>query len=154
MLERRKARKAALEILYQREITESSVDLILHQHLYAQENDPLSDFCLRIIRGVALHQVEIDKLIKKSTAHWALERMPLLDRNIIRISIYEMLFEDDIPYSVSINEAIELAKIYGTSESSKFVNGVLGKIASNMSEKNLKDKRKECRIVKGANESG
>lgn len=153
MLERRKARKAALEILYQREITDNSVELILHHHLYSQENDPLSDFCLRIIRGVVLHQSEIDKLIKNSTAHWALERMPLLDRNIIRISIYEMLFEDDIPHSVSINEAIELAKVYGTSESSKFVNGVLGKIATNMGEKNLKDKRKKWPAVKGANEN-
>jgi len=143
MLERRKARKAALEILYQREITENSVDLILHHHLYSQEIEPLSEFCLRILRGIAQHQSEIDALIKGSTDHWALERMPLLDRNIIRISIYEMLFEDDIPHSVSINEAIELAKIYGTSDSSKFVNGVLGKIATNMSKKDTKDKRKE-----------
>ncbi len=152
MLERRKARKAALEILYQREITENSVDFILSHHLYSQEVEPLSDFCLRILKGISLHQDEIDALIKKSTDHWALERMPPLDRNTIRISIYEMLYEDDIPYSVSINEAIELAKIYGTSESSKFVNGVLGKIVTNIDKKKVNDKRVKRKTAEGVNE--
>lgn len=138
MLERRKARKAALEILYQREITGSSIHEILKKHLYPETGGTLSDFCRRILSGIADHQQEIDGLIEKYTDNWALERMPLLDRNMIRIAICEMLYEPDIPFSVSINEAIELAKVYGTPDSSKFVNGVLGKIAMNISEKKIK----------------
>jgi N utilization substance protein B len=65
--------------------------------------------------------------------------MPLLDRNIIRISLYEMLYEQDIPFSVSINEAVELAKAYGTEDSGKFVNGVLGKIASELQASKAKE---------------
>lgn len=132
MLERRKARKAALEILYQREITGGSITSILENHLYPAANDPLTSFTLRILLGIEEHQNEIDALIARYTDNWALERMPLLDRNMIRISIYEMLYEPDIPQSVSINEAIELAKIYGSQDSSKFVNGILGKIASSV----------------------
>ena len=132
MLERRKARKAALEILYQREITGALITAILENHLYPAANDPFTPFTLRILYGIEEHQAEIDPLIARYTDNWALERMPLLDRNIIRISIYEMLFESDIPHSVSINEAIELAKIYGTQDSSKFINGILGKIASSV----------------------
>lgn len=137
MLERRRARKTALEILYQREITGNSIETILDRHLYSPENDPLSEFCLRLLNGINKHQEEIDAMIRAFTDHWALERMPLLDRNILRIGIYEMLYEDDIPYSVSINEAIELAKIYGTPESGKFVNGILGKIAMSLGEQKV-----------------
>jgi N utilization substance protein B len=105
------------------------VDVILKSHLYFDRCDPLSDFCLRLLRGVVQHCSSIDKLIQEHADNWRLERMPLVDRNILRIAIYEMLYEDDIPCSVSINEAIELAKVYGSSDSSKFINGVLGNIA-------------------------
>lgn len=147
MLERRKARKIALEILYQREITGNSMEGILEKHLYPKSSDPLSDFCLRILHGITCHQEEIDGLIERYTDNWALERMPLLDRNMIRIGIYEMLYESDIPHSVSINEAIELAKVYGTPDSSKFVNGVLGKISSSIGEK-----QSEFEVKKGGSE--
>lgn len=141
MFERRRARKVALEILYQREITGSSIDIILEKHLYPEGSDPITDFCRRILHGVTEHQKEIDELIEKYADNWALERMPLLDRNMIRIGIYEMLYEPDIPHSVSINEAIELAKVYGTADSSKFVNGVLGKISLSIGEKKSHEER-------------
>jgi len=130
MLERRKARRIALEILYQTEITGNSLEQVLANRENIAQLPPPSDFCFRIVEGVGKHKVEIDKMIETYADNWSVERMPILDRNIIRISLYEMLYEKDIPFSVSINEAVELAKAYGTEESSKFINGVLGKIAS------------------------
>ncbi len=129
MLERRKARKLALEILYQKEITGRSLEKIMEDRAYFEESEPLSDFSLRIIQGVLKHQKQINEMIEKYTDNWALERMPILDKNIIRMGIYEMLYEEDIPFSVSINEAVELAKIFGMKDSSRFVNGILGRIA-------------------------
>ncbi|MEW6188671.1 MAG: transcription antitermination factor NusB [Actinomycetota bacterium] len=128
MLERRKARRMALEVLYQREITGSSLREIIKNRALAGEK-PLSEFSLRIIEGVAKHQKHMDEMIEGYADNWALERMPPVDRNIIRMGIYEMIYESDIPFSVSINEAVELAKAYGTEDSSKFVNGILGRIA-------------------------
>ena len=133
MQKRRKARIAALEVLYQRELTNYPVEKIVQNKLSAGGKD-LSDFALRIVDGVKNHNQKIDDMIKKYADNWALDRMPSLDRNIIRISLYEMLYEEDIPCSVSINEAVELAKIYGTGESGKFVNGVLGKIATEINK--------------------
>lgn len=89
----------------------------------------MPEFGLRLVEGVLSHRPEIDKAIQDHSQEWSLERMPVVDRNIIRLGIYEMLYEEDIPVSVSINEAVELAKTYGTRDSSKFINGILGRIA-------------------------
>lgn len=132
MQDRRKARTIALEIIYQKEITNAHLDEIVKNRLKAGGHAPPSTFSMALIEGVIDHQKELDHLIAGHADNWALERMPCLDRNIIRISLYEMLYEEDIPFSVSINEAVELAKIYGTEDSAKFVNGILGKIASEM----------------------
>ena len=75
------------------------------------------------------HQTEIDASLADISEHWAVSRMPLVDRNILRLAVYEILYVDDIPDSVSINEAVEMAKSYGGEDSSKFVNGVLGRLA-------------------------
>ncbi len=136
---RRKARTIALEIIYQREITKASLDEIMRNRNRAGEGEPPSEFSMKLIKGVINHQSEIDDLIEGYADNWALDRMPSLDRNIIRISLYEMLYEEDIPFSVSINEAVELAKIYGTEDSGKFVNGVLGKIASDLEKSRVKE---------------
>ncbi len=128
---RRKARKVSLEILYQIEITgEPLENAIRVKEEFAKKQ--LDEFTLRLTRGVLAHKDLIDKTIREYADNWTVERMPIIDRNVIRICLYEMLYENDIPYSVSINEAVELAKIYGTAESCKFVNGVLGKIASDL----------------------
>lgn len=132
MLERRKDRRIALEILYQLEITGNLLNEVLENRLNVAKCRPISDFCLRIVKGVDEHRSQIDKIIETYADNWLVERMPILDRNVIRISLFEMLYEPDIPFSVSINEAVELAKVYGTVDSSKFVNGVLGKIASDL----------------------
>ncbi len=137
-MERRKARKAALEILFQRELTGQKLGEIFQTRELALGEETTS-FTLELVRGVIANQAEIDALIRSHTDNWALERMPVTDRTIIRIGIYEMLHEPGIPYSVSINEAVELAKLYGTQDSGKFVNGILGKIAAELKEEEPKE---------------
>lgn len=136
MPKRREARDLALQILYRREITHESLSQVMES--LAAQGDRLPAFAVSLLQGVEKYQDKIDPLIDKYTDNWALERMPLLDRNIIRLGLFEMLYEDDIPYGVSINEAVELAKIYGTEDSSKFINGVLGKIAADLQESSKK----------------
>jgi transcription antitermination protein NusB len=129
MLERRKARHQALHILYQREITEESLSRILDDRSYSVEDGEPADFCRELVLGVEAHQARIDATIEDISDNWSLMRMPLVDRNILRVAVFEMLYLDDVPDSVSINEAVEMAKIYGGEDSSKFVNGILGRLA-------------------------
>jgi transcription antitermination protein NusB len=129
MLERRKARHQALHILYQREITEEPLSRILADGSYNSEDGEPTEFCREVLAGVEAHQSRIDGIIADISENWVLSRMPLVDRNILRLSVYEMLYRDDVPDSVSINEAVEMAKVYGGDDSSKFVNGILGKLA-------------------------
>ncbi|MDO8571464.1 MAG: transcription antitermination factor NusB [bacterium] len=89
-------------------------------------------FSERLIQGVIDHQEEIDTSIVKYAPEWPLEQITIVDRNILRLGIYEMMYDEDIPAKVAINEAIELAKAYGGASSSKFVNGVLGSIYKNI----------------------
>jgi transcription antitermination protein NusB len=77
------------------------------------------------VQGTVDHQAEIDRLIREQAANWRLERMPVVDRNILRLAVYEMMFESDIPKLVVMDEAIELAKKFGSEQSSRFVNGLL-----------------------------
>jgi N utilization substance protein B len=130
MLERRRARHQALHILYQREITEQPVGRILSEGTSNVEDGEPTEYCRDLVLGVEAHQARIDRLIEETSENWALSRMPLVDRNILRIAVYEMLYhDDDVPDSVAINEAVEMAKVYGGEDSSKFVNGVLGRLA-------------------------
>ncbi len=129
MIERRKARRIALEVLYQKDILGNSIDEIIRVRRLVKERGEIPKFAVRLVSGVEKRQNEIDKIIKEYADNWTLDRMSPIDRNIIRIGIYEMIAEKDIPISVSINEAVELAKIYGSLDSSKFVNGILGQIA-------------------------
>lgn len=141
MLERRKARIAALEVLYQRDITGSFLEELLKYRTSAltTETEPLSDFALRLIKGTIEHQEEIDNLISEKADNWALDRIAVVDRNILRLSIYGLLYEKDIPAGVTINEAIELAKLYGEADSSKFINGILGGIARELEKEAPKE---------------
>jgi N utilization substance protein B len=131
MRQRTKARKDALEILFQREITGQSLSEVLKVREEAS-GESVSKFCLKIIEGVEKYRSKIDQLIREYTDNWALERMPIVDRNIIRMGLYEILYEPDIPVSVSINESVELAKVFGSQDSGKFVNGILGRIAQEL----------------------
>jgi len=127
--DRHKARLQALQILYQREITGQSVGSILEEHTYSTENGEPDGFCRELASGVECNQDRIDETIGQTSEHWTVSRMPMVDRNILRVATYELLFTADVPASVAINEAVELAKTFGGDDSSKFVNGVLGKIA-------------------------
>ncbi|MDO8848576.1 MAG: transcription antitermination factor NusB [Coriobacteriia bacterium] len=129
MLERTRARRQALQILYQREITEQTVAQILGDKSYSEEDGELSDYCRELAIGTERNSEAIDAEIEMTSQHWSLMRMPYVDRNILRLAVYEILFEPDVPDSVAINEAVEMAKAYGTDDSPKFVNGVLGRIA-------------------------
>ena len=129
MLERTRARRQALQILYQREITEQSVAAILANHSYSEEDGVPSDYARELALGTENNGEIIDAEIESTSQHWSLMRMPFVDRNILRLAVYEILFEPEVPDSVAINEAVEMAKAYGTDDSPKFVNGVLGRIA-------------------------
>ncbi|MGB4442076.1 MAG: transcription antitermination factor NusB [Coriobacteriia bacterium] len=129
MLERTRARRQALQILYQREITEQTVAQIIDARSYSEEDGEPSDYCRELALGTEINGAVIDAEIGATSQHWTLMRMPYVDRNILRLAVYEILFEPDVPDSVAINEAVEMAKAYGTDDSPKFVNGVLGRIA-------------------------
>ena len=129
MRKRSRARQIALQVLYQVDLVGADRDLALQEHLAGQAPDPeVSDFAQRLVDGVALHLPELDAEMTRVAENWRLERMPTIDRNIMRMAIYELMFMDDIPPKVSINEAIELAKRYGDAESGSFVNGILDRV--------------------------
>jgi len=129
MLERTRARLQALQMLYQREITGEDVESILVSKSYSHEDGEPSEYCRELALGTELNQERIDAEIESTSEHWTISRMPLVDRNILRLAVYEITFSDEVPDSVAINEAVEMAKVYGGEDSSKFVNGVLGRIA-------------------------
>ena len=129
MLERTRARRQALQILYQREITGQDVQTILDTRTYSNEDGEPSEYSRTLALGAEMHQSAIDTKIETTSKHWSLMRMPFVDRNILRLAVYEIVYEEGMPASVAINEAVELAKAYGGDDSPKFVNGVLGKIA-------------------------
>jgi len=129
---RRLSREMALKVLFQIDLVSTNIEEALK---YTFENDKYSDevreFTLTLVKGVISNLSETDKVINNYTNNWSLERIANIDRNILRIAIYEILYLKDIPKSVSINEAVELAKKYGAKSSFSFVNGVLGKIDEN-----------------------
>lgn len=126
MARRRGARKLALDILFEHDLTGANVADILDR--YAA--NPAYEFASQLVKGVSAHREELDGIISESAPDWKLERMPAIDRNLMRIALFEMLHLEESPTAVAINEAVELAKIYSTQDSSRFVNGVLGRVAA------------------------
>jgi len=127
---RRKAREAALKVLYQMDLMGQEAEAafeIFCRHF--PPDDEVRPFARQLCSGVAENQVRIDELIEEYSEHWSIGRMAIVDRNILRIAIFELRYCPDIPESVTINEAIELEKQYGAEESGSFVNGILDKIA-------------------------
>ena len=133
------SRRAALQLLYSAEITDRSiVELLDAGDAIVLENEDQEaarpdDYAIALLQGVEEHREEIDDMVDSSSENWAIERMPIMDRSKNRIAVFEMMFLEDIPLSVSIDEAVELAKRYGgEDESHRFVNGVLGQIAKHL----------------------
>ena len=132
MRKRTLARDWSLKVLYQSDMLGKirPVQIVLEQFLTEEENkDPeVQEFCKSIVNGVHAHLEEIDGLISKYATNWQIKRMAVIDKNILRLGVFELKYLDDVPPKVSINEAVELAKKFGDLESSKFVNGILDKI--------------------------
>ena len=130
MRKRTKSRECALVILYQSEISKRPA-LAASENYWSdkeQIDDTVKVFADRLVKGIEENLDKIDEKISHYATNWQIKRMAAIDRNILRIGVYELLFAPDIPPKVSINEAVELAKKFGDLESSKFVNGILDKI--------------------------
>jgi len=127
---RTKAREAALKILYAVDITKEEPQKCID--IFWESNDSeereIKAFANALVSGVSKNRELIDKVISDYTTNWQLKRMAVIDRNILRFATYELLFMEDIPPKVAINEAIDIAKKYGDKDSGKFVNGILDKI--------------------------
>lgn len=130
---RRKSRENAVILLYQSDLLEKDIEEIIENNLLAGKK--YNEFTLKIIRGVNKNKKKIDDILMNIVENWTLDRIAIIDRNILRVAVYEMFYEEDIPLKVSVDEAIEIAKVLGQKEDTpKFVNGVLGKILSNISK--------------------
>ena len=143
MKERRAARRLALDVLYEAEIRDLLPEEALGGHraggwvVPGADDEPgpervLSDeavaYAEAVVHGVQSHQADIDALIARYADRWAIQRMPVVDRTLLRIALYELLWRDDIPVAVAINEAVELAKELSTDDSGRFINGLLGRV--------------------------
>lgn len=126
---RMRARIQALQLLFQAEVRNRSVETLLEEGDYALEDGPLDEFAAELALGAYAAWAESDEILEKTSKAWSVSRMPLVDKNILRLALYEMKYRYDIPIEVSINEAVELSKMYAQDESPKFINGVLGKVA-------------------------
>lgn len=127
---RRLAREAALQILYQIELGNFPPAEAQQNYWVVHTTPPeVRTFATRLIDGVTAESVRIDELLASHSAHWRVSRMAAVDRNILRIAVFELLCCDDVPMRVTINEAIEIGKKYGTIESGAFINGILDQVA-------------------------
>lgn len=122
---RHAARKRALDVLYEADLKERPVAEVLAKHI--ADADPLPEFAVGLVRGVYRHREEIDTLIEQHSREWKLSRMPIVDRNILRLALFELLHDPEIPRAVAIDEAVELAKELSTADSGRFVNGLLSR---------------------------
>lgn len=151
MSTRRQARERALSLCYESDARGVGADVVLGElvgelderfrarlragapleELLAEvDAESLDPYAVELARGVAAHRDEIDAVLRRYSEHWALERMPAVDRSLLRIGTFELLWEADVPTAVVINEAVDLARQYSTKDSGRFVNGLLSRIAA------------------------
>ncbi len=130
-MKRRKAREYALQILFQLDIRKEKPSAAVLKHFWAEyePDEEVKVFSEEIVKGTYKHIAKINELLHQCAKNWSLDRMAVVDRNVLRMAVYEILYRIDIPTSVTINEAIEIAKKYGTDESGSFVNGILDRAA-------------------------
>jgi transcription antitermination protein NusB len=126
---RTKARKRALDIVFESELRGLTVGATLGDR-QAAAHPPLNPYTVTLVEGVIAHQPTIDELISTHSTGWSLERMPAVDRTVLRLAVFELLYVDEVPSAVAINEAVALVKDLSTDDSPAFVNGVLSRIAS------------------------
>lgn len=124
---RREARERALGLAYEAEIRGIDLATIVGEQLVRPD-----EYACRLIEGVAEHAEEIDALLRKYSEHWALERMPVVDRTLLRMATFELGWVPEVPAAAVITEAVEIAKQYSTKDSGRFVNGLLGRLAEQL----------------------
>ncbi len=128
---RRKSREVALQVLYEMEMRGSEPKAVFDFFWKNSEEvpDEVSKYAIELVEGVWRNKKEIDHVVEKHSLHWKLPRMAVVDRNILRLGTYELLYQHDIPVSVILNEEIEIAKRFGTADSASFINGILDNVA-------------------------
>ena len=139
MTKRRKSREFALQVLYQLNITKQDPNKTLAQFQdHFSGTEARDDFMERLVLGVLEHCQEIDQLIEKYSENWRLDRMNIIDRAILRMATFELLFCEEIPPKATLNEAIELGKRFGSEDSGSFINGILDRIQNEVVRKPIK----------------
>ncbi len=138
---RRKSRESALQVLYQLNITQQDAITALTQFReHFLSNGEADDFLKRLVLGVLEHFAQLDRLIEQYSENWRIDRINMVDRTILRMALYELLYCEEIPPKVTINEAIDLGKRYGSEDSGSFINGILDRIQNEVIRKPIQRK--------------
>jgi N utilization substance protein B len=131
MKPRHRARSAALQALFEIDCTGHAPGVVIEGRLVEADLPESADnFARELVQGISAHQAQLDALIERYAPEWPVDQIAIIDRNILRLAIYEILFHENTPIKVAINEAVELAKTFGSDSSSRFVNGVLGTLVA------------------------
>jgi N utilization substance protein B len=139
---RRRSREFALQVLYQLNITKQDALTALHQFQgHFLSGGEADEFLKRLVLGVLEHYQEFDRLIEQYSEHWHLDRIHIIERNILRMALFELLYCEEIPPKVTINEAIDLGKRYGSEDSGSFINGILDRIQNEVVRKPIQPKK-------------
>lgn len=129
------ARRVALQALYEIDTAEHSIGDVLNHHININENrQRVKGYITRLVKGVVQHFDALDTILQKYAPDWPIQQVSVVDRNILRIALYELAVDTRTPVGVAIDEAIELAKLFGAENTPRFINGVLGAIADNLDE--------------------
>ncbi len=142
MGQRRRARECALQMLFQMDVAGGPPEEIFGQFWADQAAPPdLQRFAEDLVRGVARERIFLDNVLAGAAENWRVERMAVVDRNVLRMAVYEMLFDDDVPPVVAIDEAIEVARKFGSEESGAFINGILDAVRKRLDRGEITPKR-------------
>ena len=136
------ARRIALEVLYESELSGHNVDEVLERY----EGQKAAEFASRLVEGVSVRVAQLDEIIARHATDWSVDRMPVIDKTLLRLGAFELLYETDVPTAVVINEAVQLAKEFSTDDSGRFINGVLSSIAGEV-RGNMKDSQPQPGIM-------
>jgi len=137
MAARSKARKRAVDLLYEADLRGADPVTTLADRV-ALADPPISDYTIALVEGVTEHRQAIDELLSSYAEGWTLDRMPGVDRAVLRVGLYELLWSTEVPDAVAIDEAVELAKLLSTDESPRFVNGLLGRVLRSQGRTDLR----------------
>ena len=126
---RSNARKRAVDILYEADLRDVDAVTLLSERVGSTDVAPIGEYAVTLVEGISANRQRIDELLTEHAEGWTLSRMPPVDRSVLRLGLYELLFSDDVPSAVAIDQSVELVKALSTDDSPRFVNGVLGRIA-------------------------